>query len=360
MTDPESILIIRPSALGDVCRSVPVASSLRNAYPRARIDWLVQAGFEPAIEGHPSIDRTVLFPRSRVAIGRLRRAEARRELNSLLKGLKRARYDMVFDCQGLGRSGFFAWATRAPRRIGFSGARELGWLGCNERFDIPADLHTVDRMLGLIEAAGVEPARDMRLFTTQAQRDTLDPRLRGKRFALLAPTSRWPGKRWPAERFAELASAILDQTDAEAVAFTGASNERAQCAPLEALAKSDSRVVDLIGSGGVGTLLAHIEASSLVVANDSAALHMAVGFDKPLIGLFGPTRIDLVGPYQREEDVIQPPIKLERNRHKDDGFGAEAMALIESEQVIEAAVERLRQRPTVSRRGPKPRADLWR
>ena len=40
-----NILLVRPSALGDVCRSVPVLASLGRAFPSARIDWLVQPEF---------------------------------------------------------------------------------------------------------------------------------------------------------------------------------------------------------------------------------------------------------------------------------------------------------------------------
>src|SRR5437763_17141743 len=54
-TPPQRILIIRPSALGDVCRSVPVLASLRRAYPEAEIDWLVQDTFAPAIEHHAAL-----------------------------------------------------------------------------------------------------------------------------------------------------------------------------------------------------------------------------------------------------------------------------------------------------------------
>jgi ADP-heptose:LPS heptosyltransferase len=60
---PERILIIRPSALGDVCRSVPAVVSLRRAYPAARIDWLVQDSFADAARFHPDLSGVVSFAR---------------------------------------------------------------------------------------------------------------------------------------------------------------------------------------------------------------------------------------------------------------------------------------------------------
>ena len=48
--DPDRILIIRPSALGDVCRTVPVLASLRRAFPDARIEWVTGVGHFAQIE----------------------------------------------------------------------------------------------------------------------------------------------------------------------------------------------------------------------------------------------------------------------------------------------------------------------
>ena len=59
MGDPQRILIVRPSALGDVCRTVGVLVSLRQAFPAARIDWAVQEEFAPAIRAHPALDEVV-------------------------------------------------------------------------------------------------------------------------------------------------------------------------------------------------------------------------------------------------------------------------------------------------------------
>jgi ADP-heptose:LPS heptosyltransferase len=77
------------------------------------------------------------------------------------------------------------------------------------------------------------------------------------------------------------------------------------------LAAREPRVIDLVGKTTVGQLMALVQGASLVIANDSAALHMAVGFDRPSVGLFGPTRLELVGPYQKHAPrskavVIQP------------------------------------------------------
>ncbi len=349
--EPARVLIIRPSALGDVCRSVAVLASLRAAHPRAAIDWMVQDSFADAVRHHPMLTRVVEFPRGAISasLKRLRVGP----LREFLRGLREASYDLVIDAQGLGRSGLFAWATRAKRRVGDRHAREFGWLGTNERYVVdppPQQLHAVDRMLRLVEKAGVRAVRDMRLYTSEADRDWLlaDMRLRAGRFAVVAPTSRWEGKRWGIERFAALTRWMLERDLFDCVAIVGAHSEREQCGALLELASREARVVDLVGRTSVGRLMAVIEASGLVVANDSAALHMAVGFDRPCVALYGPTNVGLVGPYvgPREPEALHRRVVLqdvaagEPLDHKEAERGRAMMARI-SVEAVKGAVERV-------------------
>lgn len=328
------ILMIRPSALGDVCRTVPCLVSLKRAFPEARIDWLVNRAFVPAVAGHPALAAAVPFDRGEFGGGlkRLNFGPAR----GLFKSLREERYDLALDLQGLARSGLFSWMSRAPRRVGFANARELGWLGYTERHKVDAGMHTVDRMLRLLELAGVRPVMDMRLYVPEGDRQVVaSAGLTGKRYAVVAPTSRWPGKRWPEARFAELIPRMLAM-GFEAVVVVGSKDERAQCGALTALAEREPRVVDRIGGTTVGGLMGLIESAAMVVANDSAALHMAVGFDRPLVALFGPTRVELVGPYRREADVIQHVQAGDRFEHKDETSGRAMMERITVDEVAEA------------------------
>jgi lipopolysaccharide heptosyltransferase I len=344
---PERILIIRPSALGDVCRSVPVLASLRAAFPTARIDWLVQDTFAPAVASHPALTANgggvVPFPRAQLK--RWYAPATTPALRAFLAGLSAARYDLVLDCQGLLRSGLFALATRAPRRIGFDNAQELGWLGLTERIAAPRDLHAVDRMLLLAQAAGAAPAYDLRLYTSEADRAwaAAQPAL-AEPFAVLAPTTRWPGKRWAGDRFAALARGMLDKRvfGCERVVLVGAQSEREQCGELLALAAREPRVVDLIGATSVGQLMAVVERCAVLVGCDSAAVHMAVGFDRPLCALYGPTRVERVGPYNRSAQVVQRLIPGDVMDHKNEGAGRRLMDRISVEDVVEClAAQRL-------------------
>jgi lipopolysaccharide heptosyltransferase I len=330
----ERILIIRPSALGDVCRSVPVLVSLRRALPEARIDWLVQSEFIDAIRAHPDLSNAVPFARRDLSLGRLHTGQARRKLRELIRSLREPGYDLVLDCQGLARSGLLARLTGARTRVGHADARELAWLLYNTRVRPSGATHTVDRMLDLVRAIDVPVVDDMRLYAPPDRHDEIPDNLRDAAPLVIAPTSRWPGKRWPIERFAEVTRWVLDRT-AHTIAIVGASSERDQCAPLTDEFAGHARVTDLIGTTSIGGLMHLISASSAVLANDSAALHMAVGYNKPVVALFGPTDTRKVGPYQRDDSVVQHVSDLRGISHKHQDAGLELMRRITVDEVVE-------------------------
>lgn len=337
-----SILLIRPSALGDVCRTVPVLASMRAAFPDARIDWVVNEGYLPAVSAHPGLTSAIGFPRSR--FGQFWRSpQVLADLWRWAAALRRTRYDLVLDCQGLGRSGLIAWSTGAPRRVGFADAREAGWLGYTVRHDVPSRLHAVDRMLALAAAEGAPPIADMRLFVPPEAGRWLvrlrrHLRFEGEPYVVLAPTSRWVGKRWPAERWATLV-APLRERGFRRVFLIGSPNERTQVEAAMPRGPEQEVVVNLVGRTTLANTLALISEAGLVVANDSAPLHMAVGFDRPLVGLFGPTDPARVGPYGRSGGVIRPDVASPGDgaphvSFKDERAASALMARITVDEVV--------------------------
>jgi heptosyltransferase-1 len=343
VSDPQRILFIRPSALGDVCRSVGVVAALHQRFPDAKIDWLVQRTFTQAIEHHPAINAVVPFDRN--TFGKQMKKGKLKPLRGWLRTLRQQGYDLVIDAQGLARSGFFAWYTRAPRRVGYRDAQELAWIFLNKRVEAPRSMHTVDRMMRLpasLDATGEEKP-DLRLY---ADPDALSQTIMEypDRYAVIAPTSRWAGKCWPIERYTELASRLADHPELDRVIVVGGPGERLQCAPLLELAEKHPKIFDRVGSTSISQLMAIISRTKLLIANDSAALHMAVGFDRPLVALLGPTEPSLVGPYRREADVI-------RHWRENDNFdfkkpeSVEVMERITLDEVIDACESRLA-RPT--------------
>ncbi len=327
-TPPERILFIRPSALGDVCRSVPVVASLHVAFPDAAIDWLVQTEFLDAVSEHPAVREAIPFPRRELKQWYL--PSGFKQVKSLTKQLKEASYDLVVDGQGLGRSGMLALSTCAKQRVGPDHAREFGWLGYTNRVQTNAP-HTVDAMLELVESIGVQAVKDMRLYTpsyAEAWWDSFRKEHGVGEYVVLAPTSRWISKQWPIQRFCEIASHL--QSIGKQVVVVGAPNEQEQ---VESLVQMEG-VINLLPELSVGGLMATISHSELLIGNDSAAIHIGVGYGVPLVALYGPTNPIEVGPYEQLSSVLSAPVNYSNVHFKDNSVGDSIMTQIDTDVVI--------------------------
>jgi len=317
LPDQPRVLIVRPSALGDVARAVPVLVSLARALPDATFDWLVNTPFTDAIAHHPMLRRAIPFDRAALRGWPLNRT-ARSKLKELKRALREQRYDAVLDLQGLARSGLLGRVSSATLRIGDAEARELAWLHYNRRlkprlYQSTGPTHTVDRMLGLVRAMGIDLAPDLSLYVgpdDQAwwagQRESGG--IGTEPYVVLAPTAKWKCQQWPAERFTEIARRLLNEP--VAVVLLAAPDECEQLEPMAAeLEQTEGARAKklLIPKTTVGQSMAIMEKAALVVANDSAPLHLAVGLHRPIVALFGPTDPRKVGPYQRGDSVLQPP-----------------------------------------------------
>jgi ADP-heptose:LPS heptosyltransferase len=115
----------------------------------------------------------------------------------------------------------------------------------------------------------------------------------------VGPTANWGGKQWPADRFAEAVRRLTAPDGMLAgarVAVFGAAAERSVAAPLLA-AIPEPRCIDLVGHSDLLTAYACLERSSFYFGNDSGLMHLAAASGVPTLGLFGPSREDIYGPW---------------------------------------------------------------
>ena len=300
-TPPSRILIIKPSAVGDVVHALPILNLLRTRWPAAKIDWLVTPACAGILKGHPQLDEVILFDRKRLGAAWKNR-ETRHELFAFGRRLRDAKYDLVIDLQGLFRSGWMAWKTRAAVRIGFAKAREMAPLFYTHRVDVgTAEQHAIDRYLKIAQTLGCAAAPIQYIFPTddsdRAHIQSLIPD--GMRYAVLLPGTNWVTKRWPAESFAALRQPLRDRFELETVVAGGAYEKTV--APLIG-------GIDVTGQTTLRQLVALLERAELVIANDSGPMHIATALGRPLVTMFGPTNPIRTGPYGRLDSVVRVDI----------------------------------------------------
>ncbi len=298
LTEARNILIIKPSSIGDVVHTLPIWNLLHRRYPQARISWLVAPSCAGIIDGLPEL-RLLRFERQGWAKAWYKPSAAA-ELLRFGRDLRRDRYDLVIDVQGLFRSASFAFLTGAPIRIGFANARELAWMFYTHRIPVPTmDQHAVDRYLSLLPAIGCPSSPvEFPFPLTDAHRQAARGMLGTiARFAVLCPGANWATKRWPIERFADLVRPLKDRFGLDCVVAGGPE--------VADLGNRIPGTTNLCGKTSLMQLAALFEAASLVIANDSGPMHIASALGRPLVAIFGPTNPIRTGPYGRMETVVR-------------------------------------------------------
>ena len=300
---PQRVLIVKPSALGDVVTALPVLRALKRTFPGVHTSWLLADGCAPLIAHDSQLDDVIPFERRR--LGRAWRSlSALGALRRLLRDLRRAEFDWVIDLQGLLRSGLLTAATRAPLRAGFAEAREGGWLFYNRSVDMTAQ-HTVDRNIALARELGLDArSEDMTLEVSPTARqfaETLgkDRDLPTGEYLVCVPATRWQSKQYPPRHWRTVVSAACA---GRPVVLLGTPGDREMC---EAIADGlGDRVINLAGETSVAELVGVIAASGGVVCCDSAAKFIAPAVGVDVVTLIGPTKVERTGPYLNGKAII--------------------------------------------------------
>lgn len=325
----ERILLIKPSALGDVVHTIPLLVKLRSRFPSARIDWLLTPENAELIRCHPALSNTVLFERQKLSrIGINWRATT--DLLRLLAQIRRVKYDLIIDIHGQFRSAFFALVSKAPVRIGFDrplrnvrwstgaesgtdrgwmGAREGSWMAYTHRIPLPTlDVHAVDRYLWVGKMLGFRnnAPPDFTLYLPPDASPFIDNllslySLAQKPVALLVPNTIWETKRWHAEGFAAVGRHF--HCNGYSVVIAGTKNDFPTCQKITALCPE---AINLAGqTPSPAHLAALIGRAAICITNDSGSVHLSVAMDRPVVSVFGPTNPVCIGPYGREEAIIR-------------------------------------------------------
>jgi heptosyltransferase I len=298
------IVIIKPSALGDIIHSLPVLSAMRQRYPEAHITWVVNCNYELLLRGHPDLNDVLAFDRSRLDGGLLQAAIG---YTHFCRRLRRQRFDLAIDLQGLLRSAVMTVATRAARRVGLSSAREgAEWFYTDV---VPvADfnaIHAVDRYWLVAEAFGLgaQPKRFNVVLTEPARRWAREVLAGCPRPWLMAGVgSRWMTKRWPPEHFATLLRKAQERFGGTAV-FVGGRDET----PLarKVMRRLRGSICDLTGRTILPHLAAVLAEADVMVANDTGPLHLAAALGRPVVAPYTCTKVLLNGPYGAERGAVE-------------------------------------------------------
>ena len=300
-----SILIIKPSSLGDVVHTLPAAALLRDAYPESDITWVINPEWAPLLRGNKSVDHVHIFPR-----GDLGSFGMSKHLLPWLRAVGRLQPDVAFDFQGLLRSALIGKMSHPREFYGMSDAREGARLFYQHTAQVDRNVHAVERYLSLVETFGVLVPRPLQFPLPTGDRverfDEDEP------FVLLHPFARGQKKSLSDLAVEEFCHALAPRR----VVLVGRT-KREMPVP--------DNCVDLLNHTTILQLIWLTRRARFTVSVDSGPMHIAAALSDRLVSIHTWSDPRKVGPYNQDAWVwkngdlrrvrdLSPPSKHDKSR----------------------------------------------
>ena len=289
---PESICVIRLSAIGDTCHALAVVRAIQDTWPETPITWIIGKTEASLMSDIPDIE-FIIFDKSK---GRYAYADVRNQLAG-------RKFDIALCMHASLRANLLCRLISTPIRLGFDyqRARDFQWLFTNQRIKAAPHEHAMDAMMGFARHIGI-PQRELRwdIPLSVAHREfSAVYQSTGRPILLISPCSSARSRNfrnWSAENYAAAANYACNKFDC-IVILTGGGSELELEYGCTISRLCDQSLVNLIGKTSLKELFALISISWALICPDSGPAHMATAAGTPVIGLYATSNPDRTGPY---------------------------------------------------------------
>ena len=311
---PQSICILRLSAIGDVTHVLPVVNALQSLKPQPEITWIVGKLEAKLLAGIADVNFIVFDKNGGM--------DAVRQLK---KTLKAHCFDTLLHMQVALRANLLSRYIKAGTTIGWDKPR---WRDRHQWFinqsvrSVPQQ-HQVDGFLEFARILGVETGPPVwNLPISDKDEQWADNILAqgpdaGKPILMISPCSSHSLRNWAAERYAAVANHAINKLGMRVVLVGGPSElEKNTGASIEAGVQHP--IQNLIGKDTITQSVALLKRASIVVSPDSGPAHIASALQTPVLGLYAATPSQRSGPYNSLDLCVDKYAEAARQfKHKD-------------------------------------------
>lgn len=331
-----NILVRAVNWIGDAVMTTPALMAVRETYPKARITLLANPLVGQLLQGHPAVDRVLVFDRKREhhgLVGRLR----------LARQLKQEQFDLAIILPNSFDSALIPWLARIPQRWGkASDGRSLLLTRRFYEQNPSQDRHEVQYYCDLLRSFGFSATQSEPFLTTTPQEDQAAVELLGahgisandRLLGINAGASFGSAKRWYPERFGLVAKHLTDAWGARVVLFGGPDE-------VEIVAEIEQRLqgqcLNMAGKTSVRQLMALIKRCNFFVTNDSGPMHIAAAFGVPLVAVFGPTDHVGTAPCSDKATIVRHSVDCAPCKLRSCPTDHRCMLAVTVEDVVQAA-----------------------
>jgi lipopolysaccharide heptosyltransferase I len=340
-----NILIVKLGSIGDIVHTLPALAALRQRFPGARIDWLVESRSRDILLGNPQVDNllevdTLSWRR------RLGHFDTWKNIVRSLRALRGCRYDVILDFQGLLKSAVCSFLARGSRRIGFDRGHlreSLARFFTTERLAPGGDhRHVIDRNLYLLTSLGIETRdRSFSIVVPEEMEALAETTLQSWQLAdyvALNPGGGWETKRWPPERFGLLATDIRKETGLQSLVLWGPGEKEI----AESVVREAAGAARLAPPTELRQMIPYLRRARLFVGGDTGPLHIASALGVPVVGIYGPTDPERNGPAGAADRVVVHSVPCGPcYKRRCPGFDQVCLRSMEEQAVLDAVRLRL-------------------
>ncbi len=287
------ILIVKLGSIGDIIHTLPALDAIRAAMREADISWAVEKRSAEILRGNTMIDRLIEVDTRSLRSGKVV-AGILAGIRTPLRDLRRFKFDIALDFQGLLKSAAIAKLSEAKVRYGFdkNNLREpASRIFLNRSVEIPSQTHVIRKNLMLAEQAlGIDVPRDNFAFPIATEMEHKIESIRiiessGHNFAILNPAGGWVTKLWHAEKYGQLADMLWELYGLASVVATGPGES-----DLSDAVVSGSRSGKVIAvQPSLKGFYELAKSAKIYVGGDTGPTHLAIAAGAPVVGIFGPT-----------------------------------------------------------------------
>ena len=299
------ILLIKQTSLGDVLHMTPLLRAIKKCFSECKIDVVTDKRALGILKNNPYIDKLYVLDIYRYERDMFKSPcyffSVVREFFSHIKMVRKTKYDIAIDLQGLERSVIFLYLAKAEKK--FAKGKWL-FLKSNYYKDINA-IHGLMSFLDFIDCKSDGTGLDFFLpsdIESKFNKKISDANVQiEKDYIVMSPFSRWTTKDLPIEKAKEIISVIRKKSDIQII--ISATNDYKN--DLENIVHGVDNALSLAGVLDIETLAYLIKNAKGMIAVDSFPMHIASAFNIPLVALFGSTSEKRVGPLSEKSSVIR-------------------------------------------------------
>ena len=286
------ILVIQQKMIGDVLVSSIICNNLRQAYPDAKIDYLVYESTTPVLEGNPNIDTIIRFKE--------KHRKSKKELLKLALDIRATKYDLLIDAYSKLESWLIVLLSGAKRKISYSKKGRTFLYTDNVPFEASPKTNlglAIERRLSLLQPLQLAIEMDPipKLFVTNEENHqaiTLFEKHQIKKdrktvmISLLGSESL---KTYPLKYIAKIVDYIADNQDVN-ILFNYFPKQIKDAKIVFDNCKTSTQekiYFDLLGND-IRSFIAIMNNCDLIIGNDGGAINMAKALGKPSFIIFSP------------------------------------------------------------------------